>query len=120
MKGCVYVMRSEHLSGWSKIGFTTRNADQRAAELSTGLPGRLEVYAECHCDDARAGEQQVHQLLRRYRHSARDEWFKIDAVQATKLIRQAFGRDEKKRRLGYSIIRIGLAILALLVLAQLV
>ena len=120
MRGCVYVMRSEHLPGWSKIGFTTRDAEQRAAELSTGLPGRLEVYAECHCDDARAGEQQVHQLLHRYRHSSRDEWFKIDAVQATKLIRGAFGREEKKRRLNYSTVWIGLAILALLILALLV
>ena len=120
MRGCVYVMRSGHLPGWSKIGFTTRNADQRAAELSTGLPGRLEVYAECHCDDARSGEQQVHQLLHQYRHSARDEWFKIDAVQATKLIRAAFGREEKKRRLNYSIVKIGLATLALLILALLV
>ena len=116
MRGCVYVMRSAHLPGWAKVGYTTRDPEQRATELSTGLPGRLEVYAECECDDARTAEREVHHLLRRYRHSSRDEWFKIDAVQATKLIRETFGLEalERKRRQKHAMGWIGLVILVLL------
>lgn len=97
--GCVYVMRSEFIPGWCKIGFTTRDPEQRAAELSTGLPGRLEVYTECIVwSDPREAERQIHALLDKYRHSPKDEWFKIDAAKATQLIRQEFGVKAVTRR----------------------
>ena len=63
-------------------------------------------------------EREVHHLLRPYRHSSRDEWFKIDAVQATKLIWETFGREavDPKRRQEHAMGWIGLVILVLLTL----
>ena len=76
------------LKGWCKVGKTTRTPELRAAELSTGLPGRLEVYLECATNDVHEAERLAHEVLGRYRHSPRDEWFKIDARRATQIIRK--------------------------------
>lgn len=117
VRGCVYVMRSEFVPGWCKIGFTTRDPEQRAAELSTGLPGRLEVYAECVTkSDLRETEKQIHALLDRYRHTPKDEWFKIDAVKATKLIRQEFGIKAITQRQQIQDAFLGLVIIVVAIL----
>jgi len=91
MQGYIYVMRSTHLKGWCKVGKTTREPERRAAELSTGLPGRLEVYCECPTDNVDIAERLAHHHLRRYRKSPRDEWFEIDAVKATAILRKELG-----------------------------
>ena len=56
-QGYLYVLVSPMLKGWCKVGKTTRTPELRAAELSTGLPGRLEVYLECATNDVHEAER---------------------------------------------------------------
>lgn len=87
----LYVLESTHLPGWCKVGKTTRSVEQRAAELSTGVPGKLSVYAECPTNDCHEAEKQAHRALARYRNGPRDEWFRIPAKEATAIIRDRVG-----------------------------
>ncbi len=89
--GFLYVLESDHLPGWCKVGKTTRSVEQRASELSTGVPGKLTVYAECPTNDCHEAERQAHRALARYRNGPRDEWFRIPAKEATAIIRERVG-----------------------------
>lgn len=118
LTGYLYVMYSPQLKGWCKIGKTGRNPEKRAAELSTGLPGRLEVYAECPTNDMHEAERQAHALLRKYRHSPRDEWFKIEAKEASRIIYREMSLDTMRIRKQKEFLNafIGLAFIAVLAL----
>lgn len=111
-------MQSPHLKGWCKVGKTTRDPERRAAELSTGLPGRLEVYAECQTNDIHEAERRAHYHLRRWHNGGRDEWFRIDAKEATRIIRKEMSLEAVHIRRQRKIIGIfvGLVIATVIVL----
>ena len=87
--GYVYVLHSDHLPGWSKVGFTTRTPWERAREMSTGLPGLLKVYAAREVSHARRAESCVHRVLKGFRHKSGDEWFELSPSDAIILVDDA-------------------------------
>lgn len=62
--GCVYVLSNEAICG-RKIGYTSREAEERASELSdtTAVPMPFDVEYEYWCDNANIVEQMAHRFL---------------------------------------------------------
>jgi hypothetical protein len=73
-KGYIYV--TAH-TGNLKIGKTTKDPIQRAAELSSasGVIGRFEVYYSVECGDIDHAEALTHQALKKYRTQSNREFF---------------------------------------------
>lgn len=92
--GFVYILINASLPGCVKIGKTTRDSNQRAAELSsaTGVPTPFVLAYETYVGDCTRAEEYVHALLDRggHRRSANREFFNvtlpvaIDAVLSAK------------------------------------
>jgi hypothetical protein len=77
--GTVYVLTNPQHERVVKIGYTTRDPDTRAKELSsaTGVPGDFSVAHEAHVSDARAVEQAVHERLSEHRTNKHREFFSV-------------------------------------------
>lgn len=67
-EGFVYILSNPLMKGVFKIGFTARNPDMRAAELSKriALPLPFEVYKYWRTKDPYMVEQRVHSKLSQY------------------------------------------------------
>lgn len=98
MSGYVYILESDHLPGWCKVGRTTRDPAQRANELSTGVPGTLSVFSALEVDDPEVAERWAHDVLARYRHQSGDEWFHLPAADAERIIFSRTGRNKANRK----------------------
>jgi hypothetical protein len=87
-KGYIYVLTNTVHTGNVKIGKTTKDPIQRAAELSSasGVIGRFEVYSFEECGDIDHAEALTHQALKKYRTQSNREFFAIPADMATKII----------------------------------
>lgn len=87
-KGYIYVLTNTAYTGNVKIGKTTKDPIQRAAELSSasGVIGRFEVYYSIECGDIDHAEALTHQALKKYRTQINREFFAIPADIATKII----------------------------------
>jgi hypothetical protein len=83
--GYVYVLKNEHIM-LVKIGFTNRNPDERADELSnfTGVPGKWRVCKSWMLADAYQWEQSIFKELSRYRRDG--EFFQLTPEKAIELI----------------------------------
>jgi hypothetical protein len=69
-RGWVYVMTNEAMPNLVKVGFTLKDTELRAQELSnTGVPGKWIVKYEVFVIHPRDVEQKVHKLLSEYLHS---------------------------------------------------
>lgn len=80
--GWLYVLESPSVPDHCKIGMTTRTPDERASELSTGVPHGLRVAHAWPVDDARGSERDAHTRLASYRVDAGSEWFSLSADRA--------------------------------------
>jgi len=109
MKGWVYVLSNESLDGLVKIGFSTKDPQSRAKELSgdTGVPTPFIVEYEMLVEDPHSCEQRAHALLDDKRVNQRREFFHCsvnDAIESAKqcvdseIIFEKF-RDEPEGRM---------------------
>ncbi|WP_454598620.1 GIY-YIG nuclease family protein [Qipengyuania sp. SM2507] len=79
--GTVYVLRNaQHPRNTFKIGFTTKEAEDRAGQLSgtSGQPDGFAVVQDWLVYNPRAIEFEVHKRLSRFRVNKRREFFQVD------------------------------------------
>lgn len=90
MKGWVYVLSNESLDGLVKIGFSTKDPESRAKELSgdTGVPTPFIVEYEMLVEDPHSCEQRAHDLLDDKRVNQRREFFRCSVNDAIKSAKQ--------------------------------
>jgi len=95
-KGYIYVLTNTAHTGNVKIGKTTKDPIQRAAELSSasGVIGRFEVHYFVECGDIDHAEALTHQALKKYRTQSNREFFSIPADMATKIIKKCISLIE--------------------------
>lgn len=75
------------MPGLVKIGFTERQAPDRAAELySTGVPLPFRVLHSWAVANAIATEKEVHSALAKYRVNSNREFFRLSPDDAVQLI----------------------------------
>jgi hypothetical protein len=76
VRGSVYLIVNDLIRGRVKIGYTTRDPIERAAELvTTGTTGTFVVIYEARVTNPYAVEQEVHRRLRN--HNCGLEWFEV-------------------------------------------
>ena len=99
--GWVYVLTNSAMPGLVKIGLTTRNPRDRAAELTaaTGVPAPF-VIAWCRAaTDCAYVEAAVHRMLDDRRVSGKREFFRCDVQTARQVIEAAAGMKLGRRYL---------------------
>ena len=76
--GFLYILSNELMPGIYKIGFTSRNPDERAAEISSqvGLPAMFVVEKYWRSNDPYIVEQRIHKALEKDRKPG--EYFQAD------------------------------------------
>lgn len=90
--GWLYVIANPAMPRVCKVGFTTREPEERAAELhDTGSPQPYHVVAKWHVDDVRAAERGAHAALARFRTDAGREWFALPADRAVRALDRLHG-----------------------------
>lgn len=87
MKGWVYVMSNPAIPNVIKIGFTTKDPNERAKELGTGAPQAYEVEYEVLVRDPKKIEKSAHKKLAS--KNAGKEWFSCDVDTALSTIKDA-------------------------------
>jgi hypothetical protein len=91
--GYIYILTNPSMGGYLKIGRTTRNPRDRAAELSgaTAVPTPFELAFDAYVEDCFNAEAFVHARLTHdgYRVSANREFFNVDLTTAIKVITEA-------------------------------
>src|SRR2546428_12856208 len=97
-EGHLYIFVNKHMPGLVKIGYTERDPDVRAAELSTptGVPGKFEVFISWLLDDPYVHEQRVFKQLNKHRHPG-TEFFELPpakAAEAAKAYLIKFGAND--------------------------
>lgn len=98
--GSVYVLANSSMPGLVKVGKTTRDPQERAAELSsaTGLPTPFIVVYDHHFEDCSAAEQFAHAYLeaRGYRVSDNREFFSAPTAEIVRAL-TAFAATVQQR-----------------------
>ncbi len=101
-RGYVYVLMNPSLQGLVKIGKTTKDPEERAAELSsaTGVPTPFVVAYKLFVSDCSQAEAFVHAFLEKkgYRLTDNREFFNIpinEAIDAVLAVKGHLGEDEK-------------------------
>ena len=101
--GFVYVLINPSLSGYVKIGKTTKEPSIRAAELSsaTGVPTPFHVAYQAYFDDCDSAEIFVHTLLesKGRRLSQNREFFSVQPTIAINAILEAKRKEEIEKKL---------------------
>lgn len=88
MTGWVYILTNAATPKLVKVGFTERDPELRAKELSgTGVPGELSVEFAEMVEDPRLVEREAHRLLSNFHYDK--EWFKCTIRRAQEAIEQA-------------------------------
>ena len=84
----VYILSSPSQPNLVKIGFTDRNAEDRAKEISraTGVALPFKVQWVFHCYNGKELEGRVHRHLKEYRVNKDREFFNISVKEAIKVI----------------------------------
>ena len=85
-EGFVYLLSNDLMPGVYKIGFTARNPDKRARELSEqyGLPISFKVVDYWRTKDPYIVEQRIHEELASFKKAG--EFFEIDLECAKEII----------------------------------
>lgn len=87
--GYVYVLFNEAVPDYVKVGMTTRDANERAKELSnTGVPGEWKVHFSVFVPDCEKVEQLSHEDLDKVRYSSNREFFDIPLVEAERIVKR--------------------------------
>lgn len=91
--GWVYILTNEAMPGLVKIGLTTRNPKERAAELSgaSGVPLPFAVAWSRAVSDCAFVETAVHRMLDDRRVNGKRESFRVDIATARQVIEAAAG-----------------------------
>jgi hypothetical protein len=91
MKGWVYILSNESLEGLVKIGFSTKDPEGRARELSsdTGVPTPFTVEYEMLVENPHKCEQRIHELLDHKRVNQKREFFKCSVEDSIKSAKQS-------------------------------
>lgn len=78
MQGFVYILANDAMRGLFKVGCTSKQPGQRAAELSSasGVPVPFRVLCFSQFDGFQRREQELHRHLASYRPSDSREFFK--------------------------------------------
>jgi hypothetical protein len=91
--GYIYILTNPSMGGYLKIGRTTRNPRDRAAELScaTGVPTPFALAFDAYVENAFDAEAFVHARLTHdgYRVSTNREFFNVDLTTAIKVVTEA-------------------------------
>jgi hypothetical protein len=82
MPGHLYILKNSFIPNLVKIGFTERDPETRAAELSgsTGVPGKFEIVHSWLVAEAASVEERVHLELASYRRTG--EFFELSPQNA--------------------------------------
>jgi len=88
VKGFLYIAENSSMSGLLKIGRTEKIPTARLAELfTTGVPESFEIAYYALVQNSKRSEMAVHDLLNRYRHNSKREFFAIGVGAAVRAIR---------------------------------
>ena len=84
----VYILSNTSIPGQYKIGFTDRDVESRAKEVSagSGVPTPFEVEWAFNCWDGRRLEQEIHKKLSHLRVNSRKEFFRVSLDEAKNTI----------------------------------
>ena len=90
----VYIMSNPSSPGYYKIGYTKKNSEERAKQISnaTGVIVPMVVEWAFHCYNGFALEQEVHNKLDNYRVSNQREFFQISLDEARKTVEELGSR----------------------------
>lgn len=84
----VYALTNPSMPGLVKIGWTSRTAEQRIAELDgTGVPEPFEIEVAYRVPNGRAVERALHEAFKPYRGRQGREFFKIEPFQVQAILR---------------------------------
>ena len=87
--GYIYILDNKSLPNLVKIGYTAGTAFERAKQLSnTSVPNPFEVRYLARVRHPRKVEQNVHQLLTKYRLTTNREFFQISIDDAVVVIEE--------------------------------
>jgi len=90
IRGWVYVITNASMPDLVKIGYSTKDPNLRAGELSsTGIPHPYMVAYDIHVEEPREIEQAVHDQLKHKNEGK--EWFRCSLAEAVQRIRQTVG-----------------------------
>lgn len=80
--GYIYILNNQYITGLLKIGFTTRDPQDRVRELSshTGVPGKFNLVYAWEVENPSYVEKVVFSTLKKYR--AEGEFFSITSDEA--------------------------------------
>ena len=86
----VYIMSNPTMPGYYKIGYTKKNPDERAKQISnaTGVIVPMEVEWAFHCYNGFALEQECHRKLEKYRVSNNREFFQMSLEEAKSTVKK--------------------------------
>jgi hypothetical protein len=90
----VYIMSNPSSPGYYKIGYTKKNPEERAKQISnaTGVIVPMVVEWAFHCYNGFALEQEVHHKLDAYRVSNQREFFQISLDEARQTVEEIGSR----------------------------
>ena len=95
--GYIYILVNSSMPGVLKIGYTERDVEARAQELSNGtgvlVPFVVAYYAKCFF--APNAEAEIHSVLDRYRIAENREFFRVDIRQAIATVDEVCGRYQR-------------------------
>jgi hypothetical protein len=96
-RGWVYVMINEAMPNLVKVGFTLKDTELRAQELShTGVPKKWILKYEAYVINPREVEQKAHKLLNEYLYNK--EYFKCSVEVAIDAIKEVSGDSQQFER----------------------
>ena len=91
-RGCVYIPSNPTYPNLFKIGYTSKNAKDRANEINTtGVPTPFEVEYEAFVKNPKKTERKVHKLLKQKRKTNNREFFECSLDEAIAAIKCAIG-----------------------------
>lgn len=94
-EGIVYVLTNEAMPGLVKIGYTTRNIDNRLCELySTGVPLPFKCEYACFTHDIEQLERALHAAFEPQRVNPNREFFAIEPDRVIPILRYCNGKEE--------------------------
>lgn len=102
MRGWVYILSNDSLPGLLKVGYTSKDPEGRAKELSgdTGVPTPFTVEYEILIEDAHRCERRAHAHLAKNRVNDRREFFRCSIDEAIEAVRTvAEGEIQYENRL---------------------
>jgi hypothetical protein len=99
MTGFVYILTNESYPELVKVGETSGDPEDRAAQLSnTSVPYPFKVYGFVQVDDPRGVERKVHRKLGKHRESRNREFFKISPDKVLKILEEISGEQDYRRK----------------------